>query len=193
MRVTYQTGTRRWLLEHPAAVPVLSRLAAGCSSSKPAYCTDATNLKTSVSNLGNVDVAKNGLGSLQTALNSVQTNANMFATDAKSAYPPRNNHRAAKLGVQPGHRDEVRERPASRGRGRGGRPGQDLGEQSGQRRLRQMLVNSARQVNPGDRHGQGRAVLGINLAPGHAMPGSRRSRAGDIRKERADAETAGAG
>jgi len=60
----------------PAAVMVLalSGLAAGCSSSssKPAYCTDASQLKTSVQNLGNVDVAKNGLGSLQTALSSVQ-------------------------------------------------------------------------------------------------------------------------
>jgi hypothetical protein len=66
---------------------VLSGLAAGCSSSKPAYCADAANLKTSVSNLGNVDVATNGLGSLQTALNSVTSNANKFASDAKSAFP----------------------------------------------------------------------------------------------------------
>ena len=88
MRVAYQTGTRGWLLL-PAAilVLVLSGLAAGCSSSKPAYCTDAANLKTSVSNLGNVNVAANGLGSLQTALSSVQTNANSFASDAKSAFP----------------------------------------------------------------------------------------------------------
>jgi len=86
MRVAYQTGTRGWLLL-PAAILVLSGLAAGCSSSKPAYCTDAANLKTSVSNLGNVNVATNGLGSLQTALSSVQTNANSFASDAKSAFP----------------------------------------------------------------------------------------------------------
>ena len=86
MRLTHRPGTRGWPL-FLAAVLVLSGLAAGCSSSKPAYCTDATNLKTSVSNLGNVDVAKNGLGSLQTALNSVQTNAKTFASDAKSAYP----------------------------------------------------------------------------------------------------------
>ena len=56
-------------------------------SSTPAYCTDATNFKTSVSNLGNVDVAKNGLGSLQTALNSVQTSADKLVSDAKSAFP----------------------------------------------------------------------------------------------------------
>ena len=81
-----RAGPRTWLLL-PAAVLVLSGLAAGCSSSTPAYCTDAANLKTSVSNLGNVDVAKNGLSSLQTALNSVKTDATSFATDAKSAYP----------------------------------------------------------------------------------------------------------
>jgi hypothetical protein len=86
MRVAYQTGTRRWLLL-PAAILVLSGMAAGCSSSKPAYCTDAANLKASVSNLGNVNVAQNGLGSLQSALSSVQTNANSFASDAKSAFP----------------------------------------------------------------------------------------------------------
>ena len=86
MRPAELPSTRRWLLL-PAAVLVLSGLAAGCSSSKPAYCTDAANLKTSVSNLGNVDVATNGLGSLQTALNSVKTSASTFATDAKSAFP----------------------------------------------------------------------------------------------------------
>ena len=86
MRLTYRPGTRGWLL-FPAAVLVLSGLAAGCSSSKPAYCTAAANLKTSVSNLGNADVAKNGLSSLQTALTSVQANAKTFASDAKSAYP----------------------------------------------------------------------------------------------------------
>ena len=87
MRSADIPGTRRWLLLPAAAALVLSGLAAGCSSSKPAYCTDAANLKTSVSNLGNVDVAKNGLSSLQTALSGVQTNANTFASDAKSAFP----------------------------------------------------------------------------------------------------------
>jgi hypothetical protein len=88
MRQAERAGPRRWGLV-PAAVVilVLSGLAAGCSSSKPAYCTDASQLKTSVQDLGNVDVAKNGLGSLQTALNSVQADAKTFATDAKSAFP----------------------------------------------------------------------------------------------------------
>ena len=93
MRATYRPGTRAWLLL-PAAVLVLSGLAAGCSGSssgssgsKPAYCTAASQLKTSVHNLANVKVATNGLSSLQTALSKVQASATTFAADAKSAYP----------------------------------------------------------------------------------------------------------
>ena len=90
MRPAYRPGIRRWLLL-PAAALVLSGLAAGCSSSgsssKPAYCTAASQLKTSVHNLGNVSVTKNGLSSLQTALSKVQASAKTFAADAKSAYP----------------------------------------------------------------------------------------------------------
>ena len=89
MRPTYRPGTRTRLLGGAAVLaPVLSGLAAGCSSSTPAYCTAAASLKTSVSNLGNVDVAKNGLGSLQTALTSVTSDAKTFAADAKSAFAP---------------------------------------------------------------------------------------------------------
>jgi hypothetical protein len=86
MMPAYRPRTRTWLLL-PAAALVVSGLAAGCSSSKPAYCTAASQLKTSVNNLGNVNVATNGLSSLQTALNSVETSAKTFAADAKSAYP----------------------------------------------------------------------------------------------------------
>jgi hypothetical protein len=86
MRAADRPGTRTMLLL-PAVVLALSGLAAGCSSSKPAYCTAASQLKTSVHNLGNVNVATNGLASLQTALSKVQTSAKAFTTDAKSAYP----------------------------------------------------------------------------------------------------------
>ena len=88
MRPLHRAGLRRWALL-PAVVLVLalSGLAAGCSSSTPAYCTDASQLKTSVQNFGSVDVAKNGLGSLPTALSSVQADAKTFATDAKPAFP----------------------------------------------------------------------------------------------------------
>ena len=88
MRATHRPGTRTRLLAAAVLALVVSGLAAGCSSSTPAYCTDAASLKTSVSDLGNVDVAKNGLSSLQTALNTVTSNAKMFAADAGSAFAP---------------------------------------------------------------------------------------------------------
>ena len=86
MRSAYLPGTRRWLLL-PAAVLVLSGLAAGCSSSKPAYCTAASQLKSSVNDLGNITVSASNLGSVKTAVSKVQADAKTFASQAKSAYP----------------------------------------------------------------------------------------------------------
>jgi hypothetical protein len=86
MRPADRPGLRRWGLV-PAAVLVLATLATGCSSSKPAYCTDASQLKTSVQDLGNVTVNVNDLSSVNTAVSKVQANAKKFASDAKSAYP----------------------------------------------------------------------------------------------------------
>jgi hypothetical protein len=73
-----------------AAVLALAGLAAGCSSSsstKPAYCTAASQLKTSVHNLGNVTINVHDLSSVHTAVSKVQTSAATLATDVKSAYP----------------------------------------------------------------------------------------------------------
>jgi len=88
VRPAHRPGPRRWALL-PAAVLVLalSGLAAGCSSSTPAYCTDASQLKTDVQNLGNVDINVHDLSSVDTAVSKVQADAGKFATDAKSAYP----------------------------------------------------------------------------------------------------------
>ena len=86
MRATYRPGTRTWLVI-PAAVLVLSGLAAGCSSSKPAYCTAASQLKTSVQGLGNITVNVHDLSSVNTAVSKVSSDAKTFAADAKSAYP----------------------------------------------------------------------------------------------------------
>jgi Flp pilus assembly protein TadG len=70
-----------------AAVLLLSGFAVGCSSSKPAYCTAASQLKTSVQDLGNVTVNVNDLSSVKTAVSKIQANAQTFASEAKSAYP----------------------------------------------------------------------------------------------------------
>ena len=89
MRATYRPGTRRWLLL-PAAVLALSGLATGCSSStssKPAYCTAASQLKTSVHNLGNITINIHDLSSVNTAVSKVSSDAKTFASEAKSAYP----------------------------------------------------------------------------------------------------------
>ena len=104
MRPTYRPGTRTRLLVGAAVLaPVLSGLAAGCSSSTPAYCTAAASLKTSVSNLGNVDVAKNGLGSLKTALTSVTSDAQDVRRGCQVGIRAAD-HGAAELAVRPGVR-----------------------------------------------------------------------------------------
>lgn len=86
MRPADRPSTRRWLLL-PAAVLVLSGLAAGCSSSKPAYCAAASQLKSSVQDLGNVTINVHDLSSVNTAVSKVQADAKTFASEAKSAYP----------------------------------------------------------------------------------------------------------
>jgi uncharacterized protein YbaP (TraB family) len=86
MRATFRPGTRRWLLL-PAAVLVLSGVAAGCSSSKPAYCTAASQLMTSVHDLGSITVNIHDLSSVSTAVSKVSSDAKTLASEAKSAYP----------------------------------------------------------------------------------------------------------
>ena len=93
--MTIAAGSRRPGTAHllAAAVVIVGVLAAGCSSSgdasaKPAYCTAADQLKNSVAALKNVDVAKDGLGSLTTAFKDVKTSALSFADEAKSTFAP---------------------------------------------------------------------------------------------------------
>jgi hypothetical protein len=86
MRPVHRPGLRRWRLV-PAAALALTLLAAGCGSSKPAYCADASQLKTSVNDLGNVTINVHDLSSVNTAVSKVQADAKKFASDAKSAYP----------------------------------------------------------------------------------------------------------
>ena len=109
-----------------------------------------------MSNLGNVDVAKNGLGSLQTALTSVTSDAQTFAADARSAFAPQTTALQNSLsGLQSAI--NVREEPAFGDRGLGGRvlghASEELGQRSAKRRIRirQMLANKCPAGAPGSR------------------------------------------
>ena len=90
---------------------------------------------------------------------------------------PVSDHGTAELAVRPGHRDQICAGPASPDRGRGGRAighaSEELGNQPAERRIRQMPVTNASEEHPAeprDRHGHGRAIPGIKLALGDAMP-----------------------
>jgi hypothetical protein len=85
MRPAHRPGPHRWALVLAAAL-VLATVAAGCSS-KPAYCTAASQLKTSVQDLGNININVHDLSSVNTAVSNVQADAKKLASDVKSAYP----------------------------------------------------------------------------------------------------------
>ena len=60
---------------------------AGCgSSSKPAYCTDRTNLENSVKNLPSV-TSSSGVSGLKSQLNTIVSDANSVVSSAKSDFP----------------------------------------------------------------------------------------------------------
>jgi len=55
---------------------------AGCSSSKPAYCTDRTNLTNSVKGL-----TSSGVSGLKSQLKQIQTDATTLVNSAKGDFP----------------------------------------------------------------------------------------------------------
>src|SRR6476469_9671302 len=61
--------------------------ACGGGSSKPAYCSDVTNLKDAVSGLTNVKIAQNGVSALKTQVDKVVSSAEKLVADAKSNFP----------------------------------------------------------------------------------------------------------
>ena len=71
------------------AVAVVSfALLAGCGgSSKPGYCSDRSNLESSIKGLANVDLASGGLNALQQQLQKVQSDAKALVSSAKSDFP----------------------------------------------------------------------------------------------------------
>jgi hypothetical protein len=65
----------------------LTGIVAGCGSSKPAYCTNVDNLKSSVKALPSTNVVQNGVSSLESAVTKVKTNAEAVVSSAKSDFP----------------------------------------------------------------------------------------------------------
>jgi hypothetical protein len=59
---------------------------AGCGSSKPAYCSDRTNLENSVKGLTNLN-ASSGISGLQAQLQKIQSSANALVNSAKGSFP----------------------------------------------------------------------------------------------------------
>jgi signal transduction protein with GAF and PtsI domain len=75
---------RRSRIPSAAAVAILLAAAvAGCSSSKPAYCSDATNLQNSVKSLN----VSGGISALQSQVTMIQANATTLVNSAKSDFP----------------------------------------------------------------------------------------------------------
>ncbi|MGB8874976.1 MAG: hypothetical protein WCD11_01600 [Solirubrobacteraceae bacterium] len=59
----------------------------GCgSSSKPAYCSDRTNLENSVKNLPSV-TSSSGVSGLKSQINTIVSDANAVVSSAKSDFP----------------------------------------------------------------------------------------------------------
>jgi len=59
---------------------------AGCGSSKPAYCSDRTNLENSVKNLPSV-TSSSGVSGLKSQINTIVSDANAVVSSAKSDFP----------------------------------------------------------------------------------------------------------
>ena len=78
-------------LRRPAAASAVALslvLVAGCGgSSKPAYCSSVANLKTSVQDLSNVNVVQNGLTSVKSAVQKIQSDAKTVVSSAKTDFP----------------------------------------------------------------------------------------------------------
>jgi hypothetical protein len=59
---------------------------AGCGSSKPAYCSDRTNLENSVKNLPS-SVSASGISSLKSQVTTIKSQATTLVSSAKSDFP----------------------------------------------------------------------------------------------------------
>lgn len=66
-------------------------LLAGCGSSKPAYCTQVSNLKSSVQTLEHVEVSPSNLSTITTDVQKVGTSTKELESAVKSEFAPQIN------------------------------------------------------------------------------------------------------
>jgi hypothetical protein len=81
-------GARRaWVPVPGAMVTAVVLIAlAGCGSSKPAYCSDRTNLENSVKNLPS-SVSSSGISGLASQITTIKSQATTLVSSAKSDFP----------------------------------------------------------------------------------------------------------
>jgi hypothetical protein len=60
---------------------------AGCGGSKPAYCSDVSDVKTAIAQLKDAKPVENGVSSLTKAADGVKSAGKKLVSDAKSAFP----------------------------------------------------------------------------------------------------------
>ena len=60
---------------------------AACGSSKPAYCTDRTNLENSVKSLTSLSAQPAGISALKSQVKTIVSDANSVVSSAKSDFP----------------------------------------------------------------------------------------------------------
>jgi outer membrane murein-binding lipoprotein Lpp len=78
----------RLALVLPLALAAAGLVVAGCGDSdKPAYCSNVSDLQSSVDTLKGVQLESGVLSTLQTDLHNVQTNANAVVSSAKADFP----------------------------------------------------------------------------------------------------------
>ena len=59
---------------------------AGCGSSKPAYCSDRTNLENSIKGLSSL-TSSSGISGLRSQISTIQSDATSLVSSAKSDFP----------------------------------------------------------------------------------------------------------
>lgn len=83
-----RTGAGRLRVRSAVAMAAAVALIAlaGCGSSKPAYCSDRTNLENSIKGLTSLSIS-GGISGLQTQVKTIQSDATTLVNAAKSDFP----------------------------------------------------------------------------------------------------------